>query len=38
MTKLEIVKERLYKTNASLVVLYANGDVKEYYGKRVKSL
>ena len=38
MTKLEIVKERLYKTNASLVVLYTNGDVKEYYGKRVNDI
>ena len=39
MTKLEIVKERLYKTNASLVVLYTNGDVKDkVIGKAAASL
>lgn len=38
MTKLEIVKERLYETNASLVVLYANGEVKEYYQNRIYDI
>ncbi len=38
MTNLEIVKERLYKTNASLVVLYKNGECKEYYHKRVEDI
>lgn len=38
MTKLEIVKERLYKTKASLVVLYANGEIKEYYQNRIKDI
>ena len=33
MTNLEIVKEKLYEKNASLVVLYANGECKEYYQK-----
>lgn len=38
MTKLEIVKERLYKTNASLVVLYANGECLEYYQNRINDI
>ena len=38
MTNLEIVKERLYRTNASLVVLYANGECKEYYQNRIKDI
>lgn len=38
MTKLERVKERLYETNASLVVFYANGIVKEYYQNRIKDI
>ena len=33
-----MVKERLYETNASLVVLYANGTVKEYYQNRIKDI
>ena len=35
MTNLESVKNRLHETNASLVVGYANGEIKEYYSKRV---
>ncbi|MFG6319892.1 MAG: DUF1893 domain-containing protein [Clostridia bacterium] len=35
MTNLESVKNRLHETNASLVVGYANGEMKEYYSKRV---
>lgn len=35
MDKLEIVKNKLYEKNASLVVLYSNGDCKEYYNKRI---
>lgn len=35
MTNLNIVKNRLHETNASLVVRYANGEIKEYYSKRV---
>lgn len=35
MTDLDIVKNRLHETNASLVVKYANGEIKEYYSKRV---
>lgn len=38
MTNLEIVKEKLYNTNASLVVLYANGNCKEYYQNRIKDI
>lgn len=38
MTKLEKVKEILHQKNASLVVSYANGEVKEYYQNRVKDI
>ncbi len=38
MTNLEIVKERLYKTNASLVVIFQNGECKEYYHRRVEDI
>lgn len=38
MTNLEMVRERLYSTNASLVVLYANGECKEYYQNRIKDM
>ena len=38
MTNIEKVKEKLYATNASLVVLYANGECKEYYQNRIKDI
>lgn len=38
MTNLEIVKEKLYSTNASLVVLYENGECKEYYQNRINDI
>lgn len=38
MTNLEIVKEKLYSTKASLVVLYSNGECKEYYQNRIKDI
>lgn len=38
MTNLEIVKKRLYETNASLVVMFQNGEMKEYYNKRVNDI
>ncbi len=38
MTNLEIVKEKLYETNASLVVLYANGESRAYYQNRIKDI
>lgn len=38
MTKLEEVKEILEQKNASLVVAYANGDIKEYYQDRIKDI
>lgn len=38
MTDLEKVKEKLYSTNASLVVLYPNGECKEYYQNRINDI
>lgn len=38
MINLEIVKEKLYSTKASLVVQYANGECKEYYQNRIKDI
>lgn len=38
MTNLEIVKEKLYNNNASLVVLYSSGKCKEYYQNRIKDI
>lgn len=38
MTKLEELKEILYSKNASLVVGYSNGEIKEYYQDRVKDI
>lgn len=38
MTNLEIVKEKLYSTNASLVILYENGECKEYYQNRINDI
>lgn len=38
MTNLEMVRERLYSTNASLVVLYVNGECREYYQNRIKDI
>lgn len=38
MTNLEIVKEKLYEKNASLVVLYADGTCKEYYQNRINDI
>ena len=38
MTKLEEVKEILHQKNASLVVAYANGEIKEYYQDRIKDI
>lgn len=35
MTDLEFVKNKLYETNASLVVLYKDGTCREYFNKRV---
>ena len=35
MTKLEEVKNILHEKNASLVVCFANGEVKEYYNDRI---
>lgn len=38
MTNLEIVKNRLYEKNASLVVMFENGNIEEYYSPRVKDI
>lgn len=38
MTNLEIVKEKLYSKNASLVVLYSNGECKEYFQNRINDI
>ncbi len=38
MTKLEEVKEVLHQKNASLVVAYENGEIKEYYQDRIKDI
>ena len=38
MTKLEKVKEILHQKNASLVVAYENGEIKEYYQDRIKDI
>ena len=38
MTKLEEVKKILHQKNASLVVAYENGEIKEYYQDRIKDI
>ena len=38
MSKLEDVKKILYAKNASLVVYYTNGEIKEYYKNRVDDI
>lgn len=38
MTNLEIVKERLYEKNASLVVMSKDGKIEEYYNPRVYDI
>ncbi len=38
MTNLEKVKAILLEKNASLVVYYKNGDIKEYYQDRIKDI
>ncbi len=38
MTKLEEVKEILHQKNASLVVAYKNGKIKEYYQNQIKDI
>ena len=38
MTKLEEIKDILHQKKASLVVYYANGEIKEYYQDRIKDI
>ncbi len=38
MNNLEMVKKELYNKKASLVVLYANGELKAYYQNRINDI
>jgi len=38
MDKLEELKEILHEENASLVVCYENGEIKEYYQNRINDI
>lgn len=38
MTNLDDLKNLLYSKNASLIVCYSNGEIKEYYQKRVNDI
>ena len=38
MSKIEEVKNILYSKEASLVVCYSNGEIKEYYQNRVNDI
>lgn len=38
MTKLEELKEILHQKNASLVIAYSNGQIKEYYQNRINDI
>lgn len=38
MTKMETLKQILEEKNASLVVCYQNGQIKEYYQDRIKDI
>lgn len=38
MTNLEKAKNELYRINASLVVIYADGECKTYYQNRIKDI
>ncbi len=38
MTKLEQIKDILHQKNASLVVYYESGEIKEYYQDRIKDI
>ncbi len=38
MTNLEKVKSILYEKQASLVVMFSDGKIKEYYNRRVKDI
>ena len=38
MNNLEIVKKILYEKDASLVVMFKNGEIKEYYNPRVNDI
>lgn len=38
MNNLDIVKERLYEKQASLVVMFKDGTIEEFYNPRVKDI
>lgn len=38
MMKIEEIKEILHQKNASLVVAYADGEIKKYYQDRIKDI
>ncbi len=38
MMQIEEMKEILHQKNASLVVFYASGEIKEYYQNRIKDI
>ncbi len=38
MNKIEELKQILHKTNASLVVCYKSGEIKEYYHNRITDI
>lgn len=38
MNNLDIVKERLYEKQASLVVMFKDGTIEEFYNSRVKDI
>lgn len=38
MINIEIVKSKLYEKNASLVVMFKNGKIEEYYNRRVQDI
>lgn len=38
MTKIETLKQILIEKNASLVVCYQNGEIKEYYKNRINDI
>ncbi len=38
MNKIEELKQILHEKNASLVVCYKNGEIKEYYQNRIKDI
>lgn len=38
MTNLDIIKEKLYNKQASLIVMFEDGTIEEYYNPRIKDI